>query len=249
MLPPSLCPSHFTRPDQFAIIIAHPFVFHPDAICHDMPIPAKPPRSTPNTRAPKTRAWQRMLSGRRLDILSPSPLDIEIEDIAHGLARVTRWNGQTKGIYSLSVAQHSVLVEEILSRNAPQLAQKWRLAGLIHDAPEYVIGDMITPLKAALGPRYRQIEAHLQEAVHICFGLPAKLPPGIAHSIKRADRMAAFIEATQIAGFTEAEARKLFSKPRGTPADYKLIPLPPEKATKAFLRRFDLLFGHNGDRS
>ena len=193
-------------------------------------MPAKPNSSTPTPRA-----WQRMLSGRRLDILSPSPLDIEIEDIAHGLARVTRWNGQTKGTYGLSVAQHSLLVEEILSRNAPQLAQKWRLAGLIHDAPEYVIGDMITPFKAALGPLYRQIEARLQEAVHIRFGLPAELPPGIIHSIKRADRMAAFIEATQIAGFADAE-------------DYKIIPLPPEKAAKAFLRRFDLLFGHKGYR-
>ncbi len=206
-------------------------------------MPAKPNSSTPTPRA-----WQRMLSGRRLDILSPSPLDIEIEDIAHGLARVTRWNGQTKGTYGLSVAQHSLLVEEILSRNAPQLAQKWRLAGLIHDAPEYVIGDMITPFKAALGPLYRQIEARLQEALHIRFGLPAELPPGIIHSIKRADRMAAFIEATQIAGFADAEAKKLFSKPRGTPADYKIIPLPPEKAAKAFLRRCDLLFGHKGYR-
>ena len=206
-------------------------------------MPAKPNSSTPTPRA-----WQRMLSGRRLDILSPSPLDIEIEDIAHGLARVTRWNGQTKGTYGLSVAQHSLLVEEILSRNAPQLAQKWRLAGVIHDASEYVIGDMITPFKAALGPLYRQIEARLQEAVHIRFGLPAELPPGIIHSIKRADRMAAFIEATQIAGFADAEAKKLFSKPRGTPADYKIIPLPPEKAAKAFLRRFDLLFGHKGYR-
>ncbi len=206
-------------------------------------MPAKPNSSTSNPRA-----WQRMLSGRRLDILSPSPLDIEIEDIAHGLARVTRWNGQTKGTYGLSVAQHSLLVEGILSRNAPQLAQKWRLAGLIHDAPEYVIGDMITPFKSALGPLYRQIEARLQEAVHIRFGLPAELPPGIIHFIKRADRMAAFIEATQIAGFSDGEAKKLFSKPRGTPADYKLIPLPPEKAAKAFLRRFDLLFGHKGYR-
>ena len=206
-------------------------------------MPAKPNSSTPTPRA-----WQRMLSGRRLDILSPSPLDIEIEDIAHGLARVTRWNGQTKGTYGLSVAQHSLLVEGILSRNAPQLAQKWRLAGLIHDAPEYVIGDMITPFKAAIGPLYRQIEARLQEAVHIRFGLPAELPPGIIHSIKRADRMAAFIEATQIAGFADAEAKKLFSKPRDTPTGYKLIPLPPEKAAKAFLRRFDLLFGHKGYR-
>ena len=216
-----------------------------------MPKKSKSLRSTssaPAIRTPTARAWQRMLSGRRLDILCPSPLDVEIEDIAHGLARVTRWNGQTKGTYGLSVAQHSVLVEEILSRNSSKLAQKWRLAGLLHDAPEYVIGDMITPLKAALGDRYRKIESRLQEAVHVRFGLPAELPPVIAHSIKRADRMAAFIEATQIAGFAEAEAKKLFSKPRGTPADHKLIPLPPEKAAKAFLRRFNLLFGHDGNK-
>ena len=186
-------------------------------------MPAKPNSSTPTNRA-----WQRMLSGRRLDILSPSPLDIEIEDIAHGLARVSRWNGQTKGRYGLSVAQHAVLVEEILSRNAPQLAQKWRLAGLLHDAPEYVIGDMITPFKAALGPKYRQIEDSLQKAVHIRFGLPPDLPPGIAHSIKRADRMSAYIEATQIADFLR-QRQTAVSKPRGTPADYELVPLPPEK--------------------
>ena len=202
-------------------------------------MPAKPNSSTPTSRA-----WQRMLSGRRLDILSPSPLDIEIEDIAHGLARVTRWNGQTKGTYGLSVAQHSLLVEGILSRNAPQLAQKWRLAGLIHDAPEYVIGDMITPFKAALGPLYRQIEARLQEAVHIRFGLPAELPPGIIHSIKRADRMAAWLEAIQLAGFSEQDASKIFPKPHGTPASMRLRARAPADAANQFLRRFAILGGN-----
>lgn len=192
------------------------------------------------------RAWQRMLSGRRLDILNPSPLDIEIDDIAHGLARVARWNGQTSGKYGFSVAQHSVLVEQILSLNAPQLAQKWRLACLLHDAPEYVIGDMITPVKAAIGAPYKKIEALLQNAVHIRFGLPPELPSGIAHSIKRADRMAAYLEATELAGFSAKDAGKLFPKLRGIPKGIDLTPLSPEKATRSFLRRFDVLFGRNG---
>lgn len=197
----------------------------------------KPSRTQP------VRAWQRMLSGRRLDILMPSPMDIEITDIAHGLARVARWNGQTKGTYGYSVAQHSVLVENMLSRNAPRLPQKWRLACLLHDAPEYVIGDMITPFKANLGKGYKDIEARLMEAVHLRFGLPAMLPEAITKSIKRADRMAAFLEAIQLAGFDEAEATRLFSRPRGTPADILLDPLPPKKAATLFLRRFELLSG------
>lgn len=187
-----------------------------------------------------------MLSRRRLDILNPSPLDIEIDDIAHGLARVARWNGQTSGKYGFSVAQHSVLVEQILSLNAPQLAQKWRLACLLHDAPEYVIGDMITPVKAAIGAPYKKIESLLQEAVNIRFGLPPELPSGIAHSIKRADRMAAYLEATELAGFSAKDAGKLFPKLRGTPKGIDLTPLSPEKATRSFLRRFDVLFGRNG---
>ena len=189
------------------------------------------------------RAWQRMLSGRRLDILMPSPLDIEIDDIAHGLARVARWNGQTKGAFGFSVAQHSVLVEDILSRNAPRLPQKWRLACLLHDAPEYVIGDMITPFKSNLGKSYKEIEASLMEAVHLRFGLPARLPDAITKSIRRADHMAAYLEATQLAGFEEAEAMRLFSRPSGTPADLSLAALPPLKAAALFLRRFELLSG------
>lgn len=200
----------------------------------------------PSSSHSSARAWQRMLSGRRLDILSPSPLDIEIDDIAHGLARVARWNGQTSGKYGFSVAQHSVLVEQILSLNAPQLAQKWRLACLLHDAPEYVIGDMITPVKAAIGAPYKKIESLLQEAVHIRFGLPPELPSGIAHSIKRADRMAAYLEATELAGFSAKDAGKLFPKLRGIPKGIDLTPLSPEKATRSFLRRFDVLFGRNG---
>lgn len=192
------------------------------------------------------RAWQRMLSGRRLDLLDPSPMDIEIVDIAHGLARVSRWNGQTKGKFPLSVAQHSVMVERLMSQNAPKLDQRWRLATLLHDAPEYVIGDMITPFKYALGGIYRDIESRLSEAVHIRFGLPARLPESVERAIKRADRMAAWIEATQLAGFTEEEAGKILQRPRGTPASIRLRPVAPEKAAEMFLKRFRLLGGDRG---
>ena len=193
----------------------------------------------------KVRAWQKMLSGRRLNILEPSPLDIEIDDIAHGLSRVARWNGQTSGNYGFSVAQHSILVEQILHINSSMLANKWRLASLLHDAPEYVIGDMITPLKSALGSEYSSIEGKLQQAIHIRFGLPAILPDAIVKSIKRADKMAAWIEATQIAGFTVLEAGKLFPKPRGTPKEMLMVPVSPKKAKEAFIRRFILLGGLN----
>jgi len=192
---------------------------------------------------PEPRAWQRMLSGRRLDILSPSPLDIEIEDIAHGLARVTRWNGQTRGKYGLSVAQHCVLVERLVRMNAPKTDQKWCLAALLHDAPEYVIGDMITPFKYAIGGIYRDIEHRLEIAVSIRFGLPPQLPEAVQRTIKRADHMAAWIEATQIAGFSHDEAAKIFIKPSGIPPNIKLRVQPPEDAAATFLRRFSILGG------
>ena len=190
------------------------------------------------------RAWQRMLSGRRLDILNPSPLDIEIEDIAHGLARVSRWNGQTRGKHSFSVAQHSVMVERLVRNNAPKLDQKWYLAALLHDAPEYVIGDMITPFKHVLGSIYHEIESGLDHAVHIRFGLPPIIPDSVKRTIKRADRMAAWLEATQLAGLSQQEAAKIFIKPAGTPANIRIRPQSPDDAAASFLRRFSILGGY-----
>lgn len=190
------------------------------------------------------RAWQRMLSGRRLDIINPSPMDIEIEDIAHGLARVSRWNGQTKGKYPFSVAQHSMLVEKLVQATAPKLDQRWQLATLLHDAPEYVIGDMITPFKGVLGDRYRDIETRLEVAVHIRFGLPPVLPDYVKKVIKRADRMAAWLEATQLVGFSETEASNIFPKPRGTPAQMRIRARAPAEAASQFLRRFEILGGN-----
>ncbi|MEE9329177.1 MAG: HD family hydrolase [Parvularculaceae bacterium] len=186
------------------------------------------------------RAWQRMLSGRRLDILDPSPMDVEIEDIAHGLARVSRWNGQTTGPLAFNVAQHSVIVEELCQKLAPKWPTKWRLAALIHDAPEYVIGDLISPFKAALGARYREIEDGLERAIHIRFGLPPHLPESVAKTIKRADRICAFFEAQQFAGFSHTEASKLFGAPRNV-LPFQIKALSVDQSQKLFLQRFESL--------
>ena len=186
------------------------------------------------------RAWQRMLSGRRLDLLDPSPMDIEIEDIAHGLARVARWNGQTVGQHAFSVAQHSVVVEEIVAHIQPDIEPRWRLAALLHDASEYVIGDMISPFKAALGYDYKLFEERLENAIHVRFGLPAKTPAAIKKLIKQADRACAFFEATQLAGFEPAESLEIFGAP---PAGYtlKIEPQAPFDAQAHYVRRFATL--------
>ncbi len=159
------------------------------------------------------RAWQRMLSGRRLDILDPSPLDVELSDIAHGLARVARWNGQTIGDYPFSVAQHSVLVLELFRAQQPEAGPSAQLQALLHDAPEYVMGDIISPFKAAMGGNYKVVEERLLSAVFLRFSLPATMSAPLAKQIKKADREAAFFEAVELAGFTEAEARKYFGAP------------------------------------
>lgn len=199
-------------------------------------------------RASKTpaRAWQRMLSGRRLDLLDPSPLDVEVDDIAHGLARVARWNGQTQGGHIFSVAQHSLLVEALARARVPRLDPKGRLAILLHDAPEYVIGDMISPFKAVIGDSYKAVEKRLLGAIHLRFGLPAKLPEPLQALIKSADRSAAYLEATRLAGFAEAEARKFFGPPPKFSAvlerDY-LKPWPAGTAQSRYRERFEKLLG------
>jgi 5'-deoxynucleotidase YfbR-like HD superfamily hydrolase len=185
------------------------------------------------------RAWQRMLSGRRLDLLDPSPLDIEIGDIAHGLARVARWNGQTSGDHAFSVAQHSLLVEALFSALAPNAGPDGQLAALLHDAPEYVIGDMISPFKSVMGGSYKDCEHRLQRAIHLRFALPGDLSAALKKDIKRADRIAAYFEATQLAGFSLEEAAEFFGRPRGFSTErFDLSPRPVRWAQEAFLERF-----------
>ncbi|MFN3525399.1 MAG: HD domain-containing protein [Paracoccus sp. (in: a-proteobacteria)] len=188
------------------------------------------------------RAWQRMLSGRRLDLLDPTPFDIEIEDIAHGLAFVARWNGQTRGDWPYSVAEHSLLVEDVFTRMDPAIAPHWRLAALLHDAPEYVIGDMISPVKSALGQEYGAMDERIAAAVHRRFGLPAAIPKPIKARIKAADRISARIEAVSIAGFAESEARRLFPiRDEALLSGLDLNLRPPAETRAAYLARFAAL--------
>lgn len=187
---------------------------------------------------PAPRAWQRMLSGRRLDLLNPSPLDIEVGDIAHGLARVARWNGQTRGEHAFSVAQHCVLVERLVAELAPKYGREGRLAALLHDAPEYVIGDLISPFKAAVGIDYKDFENRLLSAIHIRFGLPARLPAELTALIKRADTVSAYHEATQLAGFSREEAQSIFGRPPAALKTPRLTPLAAADAQAHYLERF-----------
>ncbi len=194
------------------------------------------------------RAWQRMLSGRRLDILDPSPLDVELSDIAHGLARVARWNGQTQGDYSFSVAQHCVLVLDIFRALSPEAADREALYALLHDAPEYVMGDIISPFKAAMGGNYKEVENRLLGAVHIRFSLPASPPAALQKQIMRADRHAAYFEAVHLAGFSAAEARQFFGEPGLAAFDLdrfgELIrPWPTREAHDRFVAAFEALSG------
>jgi 5'-deoxynucleotidase YfbR-like HD superfamily hydrolase len=201
-------------------------------------------RLMPDREGAPPRAWQRMLSGRRLDLLDPSPLDIEIADIAHGLARVARWNGQTFGDHAFSVAQHSLVVEEIFATLSPEAASTDRLAALLHDAAEYVIGDMISPFKSAVGGGYKEVERRLQHAVHVRFGLPPEPPEATRRAIKRADQIAAYFEATQLAGFSGAEAVRYFGRPRGIAAGrFDFTPRPVKSVERTFLKRFAALDG------
>jgi uncharacterized protein len=191
-------------------------------------------------KAAAARAWQRMLSGRRLDILDPSPLDVEIEDIAHGLARVARWNGQTRGEHIFSVAQHSLLVEAINAHLEPAMSTGWHLMALLHDAPEYVVGDIVSPFKAAVGASYKTVELRLLSAIHIRFGLPPEQPAMLHTKIKRADQIAAFLEATTLAGFAREEALKFFGKPEPLPREIlaMLQPVSAGEAQERFMARF-----------
>ena len=191
----------------------------------------------------KYRAWQRMLSGRRLDLLDPTPLDIEIEDIAHGLSFVARWNGQTHGDFPYSVAEHSLLVEQIYSKLYKNPEKKWCLAALLHDAPEYVIGDMMSPVKSAIGSDYQSLENRLSSAINLRFGLPTKLPENIKKQIKKADKISAWIEATQIAGFSEDEANKLIGPaPKNNVDNFSIKLRAPLEVREDYILRFKELF-------
>jgi len=194
----------------------------------------------------RERAWQRMLSGRRLDLLDPSPVDVELSDIAHGLARVARWNGQTAGDYPFSVAQHSVLVLELFRASNPESSAIAQGQALLHDAPEYVMGDIISPFKAAMGGNYKDVENRLLSAIYLRFSLPATMPAALAKQVKKADREAAYFEAVHLAGFEDGEARKFFGEPGIPPFDLEAFdrlirPWPTREAHDRFIAAFEAI--------
>jgi len=202
-----------------------------------------PKSETPAMKTPEARAWQRMLSGRRLDLLAPSPTDVEIDDIAHGLARLARWNGQTSGDHPFSVAQHSLMVEELLTLLYPEAPRTWRMVALLHDSPEYVVGDLISPFKAVIGFDYKTVEKRLLETIHIKFGLPENPPSTVTKLVKQADRISAYFEATALAGFDTEEAVSLFGDPQELDGAFhsrfaQLRPLQAPEAQHRFLKRF-----------
>jgi len=182
-----------------------------------------------------------MLSGRRLNLIDPSPLDIEIEDIALGLARNTRWNGQTKGEHGWSVAQHSDLVVDIVRRLQPRADAEVLMAAKLHDASEYVTHDLITPLKSVVGNVFKEVEARLMQAVRLRFGLPPELKIKTQRLIKSADIIAAATEAVQLAGFTEEELRTVLDFKEKPLKNIKLTPRPVAEAEQNFLNGFRML--------
>ena len=187
------------------------------------------------------RAWQRMLSGRRLDILHPDPKDVEVEDIAHGLARVSRWNGQTRGEHAFSVAQHSVFVEKIFRQTVNEYTKDDCIYALFHDAAEYVIGDIISPFKAAMGGSYKEVEMKLQKVIYEKLKLKTEVDEELYKNIKKADDIAAYVEAMQLAGFTEAEAEQVFNGKYKEFDDtqFNLVPMTAQMAEKTFLDRLN----------
>jgi len=208
------------------------------------PAPAPPTRPETHARlashAPRT--WQRMLSGRRLNLLDPSPMDIEIGDIALGLSRNTRWNGQTEGDHAWSVAQHSVVAVEVVRRLlAPRRDSELELAALLHDASEYVTHDLITPLKAVVGDVFKEVEDRLMVAVHLRFGLPPRLDVERKALVKRADLIVGATEAVQLAGFRAGEVKTLLGIKEKPWPDLTLTPLPSREAERRFLETFEAI--------
>jgi len=194
------------------------------------------------TNKGKARAWQRMLSGRRLDLLDPSPLDVEITDIAHGLARVARWNGQTYGDHAYSVAQHSLLVEAIFNRILPNATHEQQLMALLHDGSEFVLGDIISPFKAVMGGEYINIEERIQNAIHIRFSLPTIVEEKIRKAIKHADQISAYHEAIFLAGFSIEEANHYFYCTKKIRIDEATLhPEPTASVEQLFIDRFAAL--------
>jgi 5'-deoxynucleotidase YfbR-like HD superfamily hydrolase len=198
------------------------------------------------TQADTPRVFQRMRSGRRLHLLDPSPVDVEISDAIYGISRQMRWNGQTTGEVGFTVAQHSVTVEAIFTAMVwPKAPVEARLAALVHDLAEWVLSDLSTPVKAVIkAAGYGELEQRVDRAIRLRIGLPAVLPEAWIDPLKRADRIAGVTEAVRLAGWSEADARRDVGKGyRGKLWEGPLDPLPEAAARAQWLARFAALGG------
>ena len=98
---------------------------------------------------------------------------------------------------------------------------------------------MISPFKAVMGGDYRACETRLQRAIHMRFSLPADLPESLRKTVKRADQIAAFCEATQLAGFSDGEAQRYFGRPAGIATTaLSLTPKSTRAVQALYLKRF-----------
>src|SRR5574341_121014 len=137
-----------------------------------------------------SRGLMTTYTGRRIDPLELTPGDVSLVDIAHHLALVNRFAGATRE--PLSVAQHSVYVSILAARRGGPLAG---LQGLMHDASEAYLGDVVKWIKATdCFAAYREAEDRATEAIFCAFRLPMPLPP----EVEEADRLMVRYEAEQL---------------------------------------------------
>ncbi len=191
-----------------------------------------------------TRAWVRLPSGKRLDLLHPTPFDWDDADLAVGLARTYRWGGHSAWPLPLSVAQHSLLVLAMHRQGARRTDPAAEHRELLHDADEGLLGfDCISVVKPFLGASFRALTADLQRAVALRYGIKA-FAPAERKAHKRADRVAAASEAVHVVGWTREEVRTTLRIPFEPLADDPLVavyggtawePWPPTLAADRFL--------------
>ena len=197
------------------------------------------------------RAWVRLLSGKRLDLLDPTPFDWEDKDLALGLARTYRWGGHSAWPLPLSVAQHSLFVLCLRRLWFPAARDpRADLRELLHDADEGLLGfDCISVLKPFLGDAYRQLTTRLAAVIALRYNLPAWTTKE-QRSHKKADRIAAASEAVHVVGWTEAEVRNVLHIPFKPLAKDPLVdiyggapwePWPPQLAAERFLAELETL--------
>jgi hypothetical protein len=192
-------------------------------------------------------SWVQTVSGMPVDLLDPKPEQILPGDIAHALARIPRFNGHTLGDWPWNVAQHSLLVEQLMPA---QTDAAGRLVALLHDAHEAYIGDLITPVKQAMDAlpvrsrdpflpalAFFALTTKLDEVIWTAFGLSPSV--NLLNRVKTADLLALVVEKEQLMAPARRDWDLLPKPPDPMPT---LRPAhPPTRAAEIFLDRFHVL--------